>query len=234
MGGSSSLLPAPMAKSFMKEMRERFGAAIKQAKCALEQNHLALEQLKITAAQLEVSRTDIILRSKREAISVALEQCKRFAETILPRFIEINRELGPNGFARPKAVDPDFPLIFDEADTFGSEVWTKTPELRMKIIQGLNELESFAMYFASDLADESVAFVPTGLSFCEVCEVCRYFIGRHRPPEYVRLYQNLVKLYGIWKPRIERTLLNEQSKLLESKMQRLPPDIKGSPLGTKL
>jgi hypothetical protein len=36
------------------------------------------------------------------------------------------------------------------------------------------------------------------------------------------LYQNLVKLYAIWKPRLERTVLQEQSKLLDQKMKNLP------------
>jgi hypothetical protein len=49
-------------------------AAIKQAKAALEQNRIALEQLKLTASQLEIARADIVLRSRREAIAVALEQ----------------------------------------------------------------------------------------------------------------------------------------------------------------
>jgi hypothetical protein len=89
------------------------------------------------------------------------------------------------------------------------------------------------MYFANDLADESVAFTPAGLSFCQTCQYYRLFIGAYRQAE-IKLYQNLVKLYGIWKPRLDRTVLEEQGKLLEAKKQKLPADKRGSPLGTVL
>jgi hypothetical protein len=90
------------------------------------------------------------------------------------------------------------------------------------------------MYFASDLADESVAFTPTALTFCQMCEYFRLFIGVYRQPDKVKLYQNLVKLYQMWKPRLERTALEEQAKLLDAKKQKLPADKKGVPLGTVL
>jgi hypothetical protein len=209
-------------------------AAIGQAKSALKQNQLALEQIKLTAAQLEVSRADIVLRSRREAIAAALEQCKRYAESIVPHFDAIHKEMTAKKYPFPKSVDPQFPFISEAEDPLGAQIWATDVALRVKIIQTLNELESFAMYFANDLADESVAFTPTGLGFCQICEYYRLFIGVYRQPDKVKLYQNLVKLYGIWKPRLERTVLEEQGRSLEAKMQKLPADKKGSPLGTVL
>lgn len=211
-------------------------AAIKQAKCALQQNEIAISQLKIMGDQLELTKTDIMLRSKREAIAVALEQCKRFAEHIVPAFDKLGPELIRKGYHKelPLNTDPQFPVIPQKADPVGVHIWLSDVTLRTSIVQALNELESFAMYFANDLADESVAFIPAGQSFCCICEYYRLFIGVYRQPDKVKLYQNLVKLYGIWKPRLERTVLEEQGKLLESKIQKLPEDKKGKPLGTVL
>lgn len=206
--------------------------ALKQASCALEQNRIALEQLKLTASQLEVSRSDIMLRSRREAIAVALEQCKRYAETIVPHFDALTKELVAKGYPPVKNVDPDFPFITQQEDPMGANIWTNNVDFRVKVIQTLNELESFAMYFASDLADESVAFTPTAQSFCQTCEYYRLFIGAYRQADKIKLYQNLVKLYGMWRPRLERTVLEEQGKILEAKKQKLPADKKGIPLGT--
>ena len=98
----------------------------------------------------------------------------------------------------------------------------------------MNELESFAMYFASDLADEEIAFTPTGQTFCLNCEYFAGFVGIFRQEQNVKLYQNLVKLYGLWKPRLERTVLQEQSKALDQKMKSLPADKQSRPIGTKL
>lgn len=207
-------------------------AAVKQAQCALDQNRIALDQLKLASEQLEVSRADLVLRSRRESIAVALEQCKRFADTIIPHFHAVGSELAAKHYNFPTKANPDFPFHSKEADPVGAKLWTADHELRMKIICALNELESFAMYFASDLADESVAFTPTAGSYCQFCENFGMFIGVFRQPEHMKLFQNLVKLYGIWKPRLERTVLEEQVKLLESKKQLLPPDKKGTPVGT--
>ena len=209
-------------------------AAIRQAKCALEQNNIALEQLKVMASQLEVARTDIILRSKREAIAVALEQCKRYADHVVPHFDALTPKMVAKGYQPPQNVHPEFPFIPQEQDPVGAQIWTNEVELRTKIVQTLNELESFAMYFANDLADESIAFTPAGLSFCQICEYYRLFIGVHRQPDKIKLYQNVVKLYGMWRPRLERTVLEEQGKALEAKKQKLPADKKGTPLGTGL
>jgi hypothetical protein len=199
-------------------------AAIKQAKCALEQNKIAVDQLKMMGEQLEISKADIVLRSKREAIAVALDQCKRFAEHIVPAFDKLGPELIRKGYHKelPLNTDPQFPVIPQQADPVGVKIWFSEVDLRTSIVQALNELESFAMYFANDLADESVAFIPAGQSFCHICEYYRLFIGVYRQPDKVKLYQNLVKLYGMWKPRLERTVLEEQGKLLESKLQKLP------------
>ena len=227
---ASSVIMAIAALFALKQVY----AAIGQAKSALKQNQLALEQIKLTAAQLEVSRADIVLRSRREAIAVALEQCKRFAEDIVPHVDKINKEMMAKNYPMPTNVDPDFPLLLKEVDQLGVNIWLNEIDLRTRIVQTLNEVESFAMYFASDLADESVAFTPTALTFCQTCEYYRLFIGVYRQPDKMKLYQNLVKLYGMWKPRLERTVLEEQGKLLEAKKQKLPADKKGTPLGTVL
>ena len=195
---------------------------------------LALWQLRLAASQLRLSRSDIQLRSRRESIAIALDQCKRFAHEIVPHTDTVYREMMARKYPISTDIDPTFPMISKEADPLGAQIWVNEIELRIKIVQMLNELESFAMYFASDLADESVAFTPTAVSFCQTCEYYRFFIGVYRQPDKMKLYQNLVKLYSIWRPRLERTVLEEQAKLLESKKQKLPADKKGTPLGTNL
>jgi hypothetical protein len=179
-----------------------------------------------------VARGDVILRSKREAIAAALDQCKRFAEAINLHIEETNKALIAKNYPFQTNVDPNFPLVPHEIDPLGVQIWVGDADLRSKIIHTLNELESFAMYFACDLADESIAFAPTALTFCQTCEYYRLFIGVFRQPDKVKLYQNLAKLYQMWKPRLERTALEEQGKLLEEKKQKLPAPKKGTPLGT--
>jgi hypothetical protein len=56
----------------------------------------------------------------------------------------------------------------------------------------MNELESFAQYFTNDLADEGVAFIPTGQSFCQQSEVLSFFIGIFRQDHLPKLYHNVL------------------------------------------
>jgi hypothetical protein len=208
-------------------------AAIRSAKAALAQTKILLDQVKVSADQLELARKDIILRSRREALGLALEQCKRYAECISPHIDSLYQALQQKKFKPAGKVDPQFPRYPGDWDPAAVAIWVNDEPLRVKIVHALNELESFAMYFACELADEEVAFAPIGDPFCKICEHFRFFIGVFRPDEGAKLYQNLVKVYGMWKPRLELAMLEQQTKMLDDKKKLLPADRKGKPLGTE-
>lgn len=200
-------------------------AAIKQAKSSLDQNKLTLEQI-------EISRKDIILRSRREATALAIQQCERFAEKIIPHLHDVFNELQRRKYVPPQPTNPEFPFIPAPMNSVNHQIWLDAP-FRSKIINAMNELESFAQYFTNDLADEGVAFTPTGQSFCQQCQHLSFFIGIFRQDHFPKLYQNVVKLYQLWKPRVERMVLEEQGKKIETLKSKLPPDDPRHPLGTK-
>ncbi|HEX3856095.1 MAG TPA: hypothetical protein VHY30_02225 [Verrucomicrobiae bacterium] len=199
-------------------------AAIKQAKSSLDQNKLTLEQI-------EVSRKDIILRSRREATALAIQQCERFAEKIIPHIDDVFNELTRRKYIPPQP-NRDFPFIPAPVNSVNHQIWSDAP-FRAKIINAMNEIESFAQYFTNDLADEGIAFIPTGQSFCHQCEVLSFFIGIYRQDNIPKLYQNTTKLYQLWKPRVERVVLEEQGKKIETLKSKLPPDDPRHPMGTK-
>jgi hypothetical protein len=131
-------------------------------------------------------------------------------------------------------VNPEFPFIPPNASSaVAYQLWADIP-LRQRIINALNELESFAQYFENDLADEAIAFTPTGQAFCIQCEILSIYIGIFRQENNFKLYQNLAKLYAQWKPRVERTVLDEQGKVLQTLKSKLPPDERRPCIGTKL
>ena len=200
-------------------------AAIKQAKSSLDQNKLTLEQI-------EISRKDIILRSHREATALAIQQCERFAEKIIPHVDDLFNELKKRNYNPPQPTNPDLPFISAPINSINHQIWSDTP-FRPKLINGMNEIESFAQYFTNDLADEGVAFIPTGQSFCQQCEVFSFFIGIFRQLNLPKLYQNTTKLYKLWKPRVERVVLEEQGKKIETLKSKLPPADPRHPMGTK-
>lgn len=206
--------------------------AVIQVWTALKTAKATLQQVKVSTDHLALAQKEIILRSRREALGMALDQCKRFAETIVPHFDRLQDLLKAQGGYSPSGpIDINFSMVDPNVDPKGLAIW-QIQSSRIQIVQALNELESFAMYFASDLADEEAAFAPAGQTLCLICEQYRFFIGAYRPIEGVKLYQNLVKLYGIWRPRLEHTKLEEQGKVLDQKKKQLPKDQRGKPLGT--
>ncbi len=177
-------------------------SAIIQAQCALDQNKTALEQLKVATSQLELSRKDIVLRSRREALALTFQQCELFATDIIPKTDAIIKELTAKQF-KSLFSSGDFPFI-PQPPEYVLAIWKDTA-LREKIVGLLNKMEAYAMYFVSGLADEEGAFTPTAASFCHCCEHLSVFIGCYRKDNGIKLYQNIVKLYAMWKPRIEET-----------------------------
>ena len=206
-------------------------AAITQAKSALAQNKISLDQLNIATAQLELSRQEIVLRSRREALALTFQQCEAFAEKIIPEINEVATKLKELKF-QPSHVNGNFDHP-EQLPPVTQQIWSDAA-LRAKIVMLLNHCEAFAMYFANNLADETAAFPPLGATFCESCEFFSVFIGLHRHKDRMKLYVNLVKLYGIWKPRVQHSVLDEQAKLIATQKSNIPQATPQPPLGTKL
>ena len=211
--------------------------AIRQVFAAVKQAQSVLIQNKLTLDQIELSRKDIILRSRREATGLAIEQCRRFAESIIPGANAVYSELRKHNYQPPQKIDVSFPFVPQQPGGPAAMIWND-PKLRDQIVNSLNAMESFAQYFVSDepgeaLADETVAFTPTGLGFCTQAEVFAPFIGVFRQEDKFKLYQNLTRLYSVWKPRVDLTVLEEQGKKIETLKSKLPPNKPQGALGTK-
>lgn len=69
------------------------------------------------------------------------------------------------------------------------------------IIDTLNNLEYFSMYFAHNIADESVIYQSAHQEFIEITELLYYLISINNTTENSKYYTNLIELYNIWKPR---------------------------------
>jgi hypothetical protein len=199
-------------------------AAIGQAKAALEQNRLSLEQI-------ELSRKDIMLRSKREALALAIKECEYWANEIVPCLDKLNIKLNNIKYVATPLTNTDFPPV-EKPHESAVRVWNDLP-LRTEVVSVLNKMEAFAMYFATDLATEDAAFLPTGGPFCRACRHLSVFIGAYRQDNQVKLYNNIVKLYGIWAPRAELAVLQNQEQALQAQKSKLTQSKPRAPLGTE-
>jgi hypothetical protein len=200
----------------------------------LYQIKIAVQSVNLAAQQLEHSKRDLQIKSKRESIAFSIHQCEVLAADIIPKFDEIQKALMQNGYLYPsKMPDETFPCELDQ-DQKGKEIWLSDAALRTNLINALNALEAFAMYFTTDLADEEIAFSPAGLVFCNYCKQFQWFIGLFRSKTSAKpLYDNIVKLYEMWHPRLLTLQLDKQLQELSEKKQRLAVHAPQIPIGTQ-
>jgi len=121
-------LPAwwPALRSLLEALFFLGGIAVAiAASKALEQIRLAKEQLTIAADALRVTKTDIALRVRREALLLAAEQCDRFAEKIIPQAYEWQKAVDKAGGTRKRwpMNDQEFAWI-SLVDPKAAKMWT--------------------------------------------------------------------------------------------------------------
>ena len=204
----------------------------------------ALYQITLAKRSLETARSDIELRSKREAVTLAADKVAKFAEDIIPKCNVEFRALMSAGISIDK-----WPLqntLFDESsfkDWDTARKWEEQLRASKQVDSAtrvLNQLESFAMYFAKGAADEQVAYSAVGAIF-------RNYVDR-LAPHLVSLrilslgskdittasgpFQNVVTLYEVWLSRARKETLQQEATRITSELSGiLTSDI--LPIGTK-
>jgi hypothetical protein len=200
----------------------------------------------VAIRQLSLTRTEMALRYKREAIVASLKQCESFSSFLAnfgPRFQDI--------FNRQPAVlrtrwSPRN-LVFDES-TFDFKTdagrWlqgvSSTPDRLIKAIGVCNDLETFSLPFMKGAADEATAFVPVAAVFCELVEKFLPLIVALRngilldSSTQQRIasgpWENVLGLYAIWSTRVKKDALVSRASSLLAEADKI--EVKGiEPLG---
>lgn len=196
-----------------------FASAIALAAFAFK----GLEQLKISR---EIARTN----ARREAFKLAAEQCRYFAETVVPlsnkRFAECTK-LNLASFADPKFEIVNGEIVSHDFST--PSLMADFQKCHFEVMSFLNSIEAFSVFFASGVADESVAYRETGTTFCATMK-------RFMPAVYLyRLhnvrYESTVKLYEIWSARAASEALLKTRESIDTRLTKLKKEsIK--PIGT--
>jgi len=204
----------------------------------------ALYQIILAKRSLETARLDIELRSKREAVTLAADKVAEFAEYIIPKCNLEFRALVGGGISIDKWDLQN--IRFDESsfkDWNAALKWEEQLRASKQIDSAtrvLNQLESFAMYFAKGAADEQVAYSAVGAIF-------RNYVDRLAPHltslRIISLsskdvnvasgpFQNVVTLYEVWLSRARKETLQQEATRITSELSGLSTsDI--LPIGTK-
>jgi hypothetical protein len=183
----------------------------------------ALDQLRIAK---EIARTS----AKREAFKLAAEQCRYFAEQVVPSSNTVAakcKQLNLASFASPK-----FEIVTGEIvshDFSDDALSTDFAKCALELMAFLNTIEAFSIFFVEGIAEELVAYRETGVTFCKTMRLFMPAVYQFR--KYGVRYESTVKLYEIWNARMTSEKLLAERKSIDTSLKGLRKDgIK--PIGT--
>jgi len=180
---------------------------------------------------LNLTKSDILIRSEREARHYAIAKAEELAKVIIPANRALSTKLG-------EAQIPVFVKSADEVtfDALKTDHLPKVKEWVEKLpgplhndcIVHINLLEAWAMYFTNAIADEKIAFGPCAPVF--LAQVAQYF------PIYVVLranqrsgkYPNTIKLFETWRHQLEKAESGIKMKELVKKISELQKEAGGT------
>ena len=177
-----------------------------------------LEQLKLTLEQLEITREIANKNTQREAFKLAAEQCRYFAERVVPLLVKARDECQQSKMTCLN--NPQFKIVKGEITEHNFNHALLAQELRgdkPHLIGYLNSLEGFALFFASGIAEEVVGYQETATAFCSGVRSCMPAIYFLRSVG-VR-YESTVKLYEIWSNRLESEALKKKKESIDAKLE---------------
>lgn len=174
--------------------------------------------------QLRLAKHDLRIRSQREARSVAIAQCERFAKEIIPanaEYLEAFAKLNIPIFDFQKA-----PLNFQTTDAGflkRAQVWVGgiPPETQSKCIAVLNMLETWAMNFNQRIADSEAAYRPASDVFCRTVVQLYPFLILLRASNDPELFSNIEELFADWQGRKRGRVLEDQERVLTEQLSRI-------------
>jgi len=184
----------------------------------------------------------VVAQAMREGRTCAIQRCEEWATKVIPRNGEIYRKLADGKVALfvPSLAEVKFDSELPPELAARAKAWWDAlpPEVPKLIVEHMNALEAWAMYFTSGVADRDLAFGPCAPTY--VTTVGRYyaFLLVLRSGQGAGKFPNTVLLFQEWYHKLDRERKDGEMKRLDEQMKQLQskgPGVTLPPmLGTKL
>lgn len=180
---------------------------------------MALHQIKIAKQQLENDKNILRINSKRESIKLATEQCDNYMKNIMPDINELEEYL--------EKMKIDFlkkSKVTIEQDSISVEPYIDDEDYKKYIdmncirkrLKVENALETFSIYFTSGIADEKIAYLTLGRTYCYIVEkLLPDILYKSNDGEY---FKNIIQLFNLWYFRIQQEKIQKEKSELEKKL----------------
>lgn len=195
-----------------------------------------LRRLGDVKTRLKDNQKSVSISSRRKALRSASEQITLFQNAIIPIINDVEGKIEDEdirffensacGFTDGK---------FDFVPVIGDDEKEKLVKVSRDLIELINALENFAVYFTSNIADERYAYRAIGNAYCTA-------IRRYLP--FILLFESTtdekleaLRLYILWNSRIEKNKLLQQQVIIDGRQTKIvepgavPGDLAYAPNG---
>ncbi|HEY5590827.1 MAG TPA: hypothetical protein VIK55_07385 [Paludibacter sp.] len=196
---------------------------------------LILISLIITLSQVLLAKKTLEINSKREAAKLAVQQIELYLSKITPLQDEFSMAQESKNIPTVVLEQKEFSLKYLETvmekSTISKLLKERSP-IVMEILNVLNAMEAFSVYFVKGVADEEIAYSSVGGTFVFVVKGLFFDIATSNEEENGIHFQNLIKLYKIWNARLEKENLTDSFQKIKEQLNGMnTPKI--NPIGVK-
>lgn len=190
-----------------------------------------LKQIKVATEQFEETRKTRMLNSKREAYTIAGEQCKYYLETIIPLLNKLDKIIDDKKleyFEKSEVIINQDSLSVKPymANNALDKVFEECLE---ELHTAINFIEGFSVFFVSGVAADNVGFNTLGRTYTNSV---RKLLPIIIPFGKDGSFQHTKALFVTWNSRIENEALLKEKADVEEKIKK-QKTITIDPIGTK-
>jgi len=178
----------------------------------------ALGQIRIAKEQLEAQRQTLRISSKRDALRLTADQISEYSSKVIPLLNALDKKIKDEQITYFSKFKVEVCADSIKVSPLNTDADIKeTIKVASEIASASNALEAFSSYFVSGVADEKMAYLSLGTTFCNSV--------RNLAPLLVQLNANnrrspaMLNLFTIWSCRLESEALNKQKKEIEDKLK---------------
>lgn len=180
--------------------------------------YLALGQIRVAKKQIEEQKKALRIASKRDALKLTAEQVTLYSDKIIPLQNILDAKLKSEGMeilekfsiefdsGSIKLIPPNEDFSFEDFICFAKE-----------FLNVANAMESFSTYFASGVADEKIAYLSLGSTFCDsMKKMAPVLIPLSNDRRH---FSATLRLYSLWGERLESEALEKQKLEIDKKLK---------------
>ena len=191
--------------------------------------------LVIGIIQISLTKKSLKTNSNRAAANLAANQIEIYCNKIIRLqnniFFKETEKKVPNIKLEVGEFNKSYLIKKLGEATYENNIKERFP-VTLYVLDVLNAMESFAIYFTKGVADEEIAYSSIGRTYCNTVEDLYFDIASYLSDDNDKSFSNLIELYKLWKVRLKSEKLSAEKEQLLQELDKLKIE-KIKPIGTE-